>query len=205
MSPPTLPMDVENNIVNLPNTVIHPFGEIQESSSQASSKFTERTPLITPPPTVWTKFNARFRFGKCILVAAGACGIFIVMFIVIGTLGVFKNTRYRAEAGISIGTTKYPGNSSGAWANNDMSGQGDGTYYGKHISSFEDDLLFILYVDPGVGLTACGTQFTSEDYIVAMVTLINRNLLYANILCRMNMILGNLIIQTIVPLVVSVS
>lgn len=23
--------------------------------------------------------------------------------------------------------------------------------------------------DPGVGLTACGTQFTAEDYIVAMV------------------------------------
>lgn len=133
MSTPTLPKDVESNIVHLPNTVIHPFGEMQDSQSQVSSKFTERTPLITPPPTIWTKFNAKFRFGKIILVALGACGIIMVMFIVIATLGVFKNQRYRNEAGISIGTTKYPGDSSGSWANHNMSGQGDGTYYGKKI------------------------------------------------------------------------
>lgn len=130
-APPTLPKDVENNMANLPSTVIHPFGEMQDSSSQASSKFTERTPLITPPPTIWSRFNAKFRFGKWILVTLGAFGIILVMFIVIGTLGVFKNQRYRNEAGISIGTTKYNGESSGSWENKDMSGQGDGTYYGK--------------------------------------------------------------------------
>lgn len=27
----------------------------------------------------------------------------------------------------------------------------------------------MIFTDPGVGLTACGTQFTAEDYIVAMV------------------------------------
>lgn len=150
MSQPTIQNDVESN-ANLPSTTIHPFGVMQDSSSQASSKFTERTPLINPPPTIWTRFNAKFRFGKLILVGLGAFGVILIMFIVIGTLGVFKNQRYRNEAGISIGKPKYPGTSSGAWATNDMNGQGDGTYY-----------------DPGVGLTACGTSFTAEDYIVAM-------------------------------------
>ncbi|CAO0791910.1 unnamed protein product [Mucor circinelloides] len=134
----------------LPNTTIHPFGAMQDSSSDVS-KFTERDPLITPPPTIWTRFNAKFKFGKFILLGAGALGIFTVMLIVLGTLGVFKNKRYRNEVGISIGKSKYKGDSRGSWANNDISGEGDGTYY-----------------DPGVGLTACGTSFTASDYIVAM-------------------------------------
>lgn len=136
---------------NLPNITIHPFGTMQDSSSDVS-KFTERDPLITPPPTIWAKFNGRFKFGKFILLGAGALGIFTVMLIVLGTLGVFKNKRYRNEVGISIGKSKYKGDSRGSWANNDISGEGDGTYY-----------------DPGVGLTACGTSFTASDYIVAMV------------------------------------
>ncbi|KAI9360507.1 hypothetical protein BD770DRAFT_419048 [Pilaira anomala] len=122
-----------------------------DSSSQVSSKFTERDPLITPPPTIWTKFNEKFRFGKIILVVAGVIGVFVVMFIVLGVLDVFHNKRYQSETGISIGKTKFPGDSSGAWETNDMSGKGDGTYY-----------------DPGVGVTACGTYFTAEDNIVAM-------------------------------------
>lgn len=129
MSKTALPdSDVENNIVN---SSIHPFGVMQDSSSEAASKFTEREPLITPPPTIWTKFNAKFRFGKLILLGSGIFGMFVIMFIVIGSLGVFKNTRYRSEAGISIGTSKYPGTSSGDWAAGDKSGSGDGTYYGK--------------------------------------------------------------------------
>ncbi|GAA5804776.1 hypothetical protein EDC94DRAFT_642300 [Helicostylum pulchrum] len=151
MSNSTLQVDVEKSNGTLPDVATHPFGEINDSSSHVSSKFTERDPLITPPPTIWTKFNARFRFGKIILVTAGAIGVFVVMFIVLGVLDVFHNKRYQNEAGISIGKPKYPGGSSGAWETNDMSGQGDGTYY-----------------DPGVGLSACGTQSTAEDNIVAM-------------------------------------
>lgn len=128
MSKTALPADVENSNVN---ATIHRFGVMQDSSSEAASKFTEREPLITPPPTVWTKFNAKHRFGKWILLGCGTFGIFVIMFIVIGSLGVFKNQRYRNEAGISIGTSKYPGTSSGDWASGNMSGSGDGTYYGK--------------------------------------------------------------------------
>ncbi|KAI9486325.1 MAG: RlpA-like double-psi beta-barrel-protein domain-containing protein-containing protein [Benjaminiella poitrasii] len=132
----------------LPNSSIHPFGAMQDNTSQ----MTERDPLIVPPPTIWARFNSKYRFGKQILVASGAMAIFVVMFIVLGTLGVFKNKRYRNEIGISsIGKTKYPGHSSGSWESNTKEGEGDGTYY-----------------DPGVGLTACGTTFTAEDYIVAM-------------------------------------
>ncbi|OBZ88586.1 hypothetical protein A0J61_03365 [Choanephora cucurbitarum] len=129
----------------------HPFTVMEDSNSNVS-KFTERDPLITPPPTIWTKFNDRFKFGKYILLGAGIFSIFLIMFIVLGTLGVFKNQRYRNELGISsIGHTKYPGDSWGEWSEGSKGGKGDGTYY-----------------DPGVGLTACGTSFTATDYIVAM-------------------------------------
>lgn len=130
MSNSTIPRDVERNITDQLSTTTHPFGAMPDSSSQVSSKFTERDPLITPPPTIWTKFNEKFRFGKIILVVAGAIGVFVVMFIVLGVLDVFHNKRYQSETGISIGKTKFPGDSSGAWETNDMSGKGDGTYYG---------------------------------------------------------------------------
>ena len=183
--------DVERH---LPNTTVHPFGAMKED------EVTERTPLITPPPTVWTKFNARFRFGKWILLGLGILGVFLIMFIVIGTLGVFKNQRYRNEAGISIGKPKYPGNSSGAWATNNMSGQGDGTYYGEVVTSLMNiQCIDKPFSDPGVGVTACGTFFTAEDYVVAMVilSLFFKKIKYS-LFDRMNMISVNLIIQTIV-------
>lgn len=115
----------------LPNTTVHPFGTMQDSSSNVS-EFTEREPLITPPPTVWSKFTDKHRFGKMLLLIAGAFGIFVVMFIVLGTLDVFHNNRYRAEVGVSsIGTTEYEGKSAGSWSDGDKNGSGDGTYYGK--------------------------------------------------------------------------
>ncbi|CEP06862.1 hypothetical protein [Parasitella parasitica] len=140
----------DNSNYNLPNTTLHPFGVMKNSSSDVS-RFTERDSLITPPPTIWTRFNVKFKFGKAILLGSGGLGIFTLMLIVLGTLGVFKNKRYRNEVGISIGKSKYKGDSRGSWANNDINGEGDGTYY-----------------DPGVGLTACGTSFTASDYVVAM-------------------------------------
>ncbi|KAG0749647.1 hypothetical protein G6F57_002883 [Rhizopus arrhizus] len=126
----------------------HPFGLMQDEVA------TERDPLIVPPPTVWTNFNEKYRFGKLILVAAGCTGIVVVMLAVLGGLGVYKNVRYRNEAGISsIGKTKYKGDSWGSATSEGftMGGQGDGTYY-----------------DPGVGLTSCGGQFTASDMIVAL-------------------------------------
>jgi hypothetical protein len=136
MSLPVSNQDVTSNDSNLPNSIVHPFGVMQDSSSNVS-KFTERTPLITPPPTIWTKFNARYKLGKYILLAAGMLGILLIMFIVLGTLGVFKNTRYRNEVGVSsIGATKYKGDSRGSWANNDISGEGDGTYYGRQYEIY---------------------------------------------------------------------
>jgi hypothetical protein len=131
MSLPLSNRDLSNNESDLPNSTIHPFGEMQDSSSNVS-QFTEKTPLITPPPTIWTRFNGRYKYGKHILLAAGIQGILLIMFIVIGTLGVFKNKRYRNEVGVtSIGKTKYKGDSRGSWTNGDISGEGDGTYYGK--------------------------------------------------------------------------
>lgn len=131
MSLPFSNQEVNSNASNLPIHTIHPFGVMQDSSSNVS-KFSERTPLTTPPPTIWTKFNARYKFGKYILLAAGILSILLIMFIVIGTLGVFKNKRYQNEAGISIGKSKYEGDSQGSFANHDISGKGDGTYYGKY-------------------------------------------------------------------------
>lgn len=86
------------------------------------------------PNTIWTRFIEKHRFGKEILVGAGMTGVFIIMFIVLGTLGVFKNAEYRGLAGIpSVGTTKYNGDSWGTSTPGhfDMGGKGDGTYYGK--------------------------------------------------------------------------
>ncbi|KAI7900992.1 RlpA-like double-psi beta-barrel-protein domain-containing protein-containing protein [Cokeromyces recurvatus] len=131
---------------------IHPFNVMQENNTIDESKLSERQPLIYPPPTVWTEFNAKYKYGKQILATIGSLGIFSIMFIVLGVLGVYKNQRYRNEIGISsIGKTRYQGKSSGSWETNTKMGEGDGTYY-----------------DPGVGLTACGTIFTAEDNIVAM-------------------------------------
>jgi hypothetical protein len=111
--------------------VIHPFTVMKDNNSEAS-KCTEDGFLITPPPTVWTKFNKTHRNGKLILVLSGSLGMMIIMFIILGSLVVFHNTRYRNEAGISIGKSQYPGTSSGSWADNNKNGSGDGTYYGKH-------------------------------------------------------------------------
>ncbi|KAL1933159.1 hypothetical protein VTP01DRAFT_8837 [Rhizomucor pusillus] len=106
------------------------------------------------PVTIWTRIADRFRFGKLLLVGAGLVGVFAVMFIVLGTLEVFKNRNYRAFLpGASVGQSEYPGDSWGTVSEGhfDLSGKGDGTYY-----------------DPGVGLTSCGTSYTAQDMIVAL-------------------------------------
>ncbi|CEI99522.1 hypothetical protein G6F70_000073 [Rhizopus microsporus] len=129
--------------------VHHPFGIMPDDAV-----VTERDPLIIPPPTVWTRFNEKYRFGKLILVAAGCLGIIIVMLSVLGGLGVYKNTRYRNQVGISsIGKTRYKGDSWGTAKPGEftMGGQGDATYY-----------------DPGVGYTSCGKLFTASDMVVAL-------------------------------------
>lgn len=114
--------------------VHHPFGIMPDDAV-----VTERDPLIIPPPTVWTRFNEKYRFGKLILVAAGCLGIIIVMLSVLGGLGVYKNTRYRNQVGISsIGKTRYKGDSWGTAKPGEftMGGQGDATYYGNFFYIF---------------------------------------------------------------------
>lgn len=119
------------NIISFSDAAIHPFVVMRDNTSDVS-KISEQEPLVTPPPTIWTKFNKKHRHGRLILVSAGLLGMVLIMFIVLGSLGVFHNTRYRNEAGVSsIGRKQYPGTSSGGWANNDKKGSGDGTYYGK--------------------------------------------------------------------------
>ncbi|ORY98030.1 RlpA-like double-psi beta-barrel-protein domain-containing protein-containing protein [Syncephalastrum racemosum] len=108
----------------------------------------------TMPSTIWTRFVDRFRFGKPLLVGAGVAAIVAIMLIVLGTLGIFENRRYRSMLGwTSVGQTKYEGDSWGtATAGQfNLSGKGDGTYY-----------------DPGVGVLACGTRFTAQDMVVAL-------------------------------------
>lgn len=88
------------------------------------------------PVTIWTRIADRFRFGKLLLVGAGLVGVFAVMFIVLGTLEVFKNRNYRAFLpGASVGQSEYPGDSWGTVSEGhfDLSGKGDGTYYGKWV------------------------------------------------------------------------
>ncbi|KAI9014495.1 RlpA-like double-psi beta-barrel-protein domain-containing protein-containing protein [Phycomyces nitens] len=107
-----------------------------------------------PPDTLWTRLINKYRYGRLGLIALGIIGVLVVMFIILGTLDVFKNELYRTRLGLpSIGKTKYKGSSSGTATEGDfnISGQGDGTYY-----------------DPGVGYTACGTQFTAQDYVAAL-------------------------------------
>jgi hypothetical protein len=134
---------------------------------------TPRWLIEEQPDTVWTRFIAKYRFGKAILVASGVTGVFVVMFIVLGALGVFKNAEYRGMAGIpSVGSSKYEGDSWGTATEGhfSMGGKGDGTYYGKH--SIHNNLgfdFFGLDLDPGVGITACGGSFTAQDSIVALV------------------------------------
>ncbi|OAD72253.1 hypothetical protein PHYBLDRAFT_65702 [Phycomyces blakesleeanus NRRL 1555(-)] len=103
-----------------------------------------------PPATLWTRLSNRYRYGRLGLIISGILGVFVVMFIIIGTLGVFKNELYRTRLGLpSVGKTKYKGSSTGTATEGDfnISGEGD---------------------DPGVGITACGTQFTAQDYVVAL-------------------------------------
>ncbi|KAI7860839.1 RlpA-like double-psi beta-barrel-protein domain-containing protein-containing protein [Circinella umbellata] len=106
------------------------------------------------PSTIWTRIADRYRFGKWLVVGAGLFGIFAVMFIVLGTLDVLRNRKYRSELGLgSVGKTKYDGESWGTAAEGhfDMGGKGDGTYY-----------------DPGVGILSCGTSYTAQDMVLAL-------------------------------------
>ncbi|KAI9493637.1 RlpA-like double-psi beta-barrel-protein domain-containing protein-containing protein [Zychaea mexicana] len=105
------------------------------------------------PTTIWTRFVDRYRFGKLILVGAGMFGVIAVMLIVLGTLDVLRNRTYRSTLGISVGGTKYEGDSWGTVSAGhfDMGGKGDGTYY-----------------DPGVGILACGTSYTAQDMVLAL-------------------------------------
>ncbi|CAO3648562.1 unnamed protein product [Cunninghamella echinulata] len=127
---------------------------INTSQTEQASTINDLSQQQQYPNTIWTRFIEKYRLGKGILVGSGMAGVFIIMFIVLGALGVFKNAEYRGLAGIpSVGTTKYEGDSWGTAAEGhfDMGGKGDGTYY-----------------DPGVGTTSCGTSFTAQDSIVAL-------------------------------------
>lgn len=103
-------------------------------------------PLVAAQPvTIWTRIADRFRFGKLLLVGAGLAGVLVVMFIVLDTLEVFENRNYRAllpGAG-SVGQSEYPGDSWGTVSEGhfNLSGKGDGTYYGK-VASCKAQLLF---------------------------------------------------------------
>ncbi|KAI8073845.1 hypothetical protein BC940DRAFT_289345 [Gongronella butleri] len=124
-------------------------------SNSTDEKAAIARPLLSgAPSTIWTRFVDKYRFGRAILVAAGLTGVFVIMFIILGSLGVFKNAEYRGLFGLpSVGSSKYEGDS---WGTSEpghfnMGGKGDGTYY-----------------DPGVGITSCGGQFTAQDDIVAL-------------------------------------
>ncbi|ORX52465.1 hypothetical protein DM01DRAFT_1336837 [Hesseltinella vesiculosa] len=122
-----------------------PFNSIHEAKSSLHD---------IVPSTIWTRFVDKYRFGRLILIAGGIAFEFLVMFVVLGSLGVFQNAEYRSLLGMpSVGSSQNPGNSWGTSSpgNFNMGGEGDGTYY-----------------DPGVGLTSCGGQFTAQDMIVAL-------------------------------------
>ncbi|KAI8344388.1 hypothetical protein BC941DRAFT_447357 [Chlamydoabsidia padenii] len=129
----------------------------QISSQDNNDGITTLTPrwlIEEEPDTIWTRFIVKYRFGKAILVTGGITGVLVIMFIVLGILGVFKNAEYRGMAGIpSVGSSKYDGDSWGTATEGHfaMGGKGDGTYY-----------------DPGVGITSCGGSFTAQDSIVAL-------------------------------------
>ncbi|KAI8138615.1 RlpA-like double-psi beta-barrel-protein domain-containing protein-containing protein [Fennellomyces sp. T-0311] len=111
----------------------------------------ELPPLL--PSTIWTRIVDKYRFGKLMLVGGGLFGIIAVMFIVLGTLDVLRNRTYRSNLGISVGKSKYEGDSWGTATSDkfDMGGKGDGTYY-----------------DPGIGILACGTSYTAQDMVLAL-------------------------------------
>lgn len=110
-------------------------------NSQYASNMANSSPPTTDlwekqdiPNTIWTRFAAKYRFGKALLVTGGMTGVFVIMFIVLGSLNVFTNSTYRGLAGIpSVGSSKYDGDSWGTATEGhfDMGGKGDGTYYGK--------------------------------------------------------------------------
>ncbi|ORZ21566.1 RlpA-like double-psi beta-barrel-protein domain-containing protein-containing protein [Absidia repens] len=139
-------------------------GITQQAVHMADASVSQRhssTPSISDhwekeqvPHTIWTQFIEKYRFGKAILVSGGITGVFVIMFVVLGSLKVFSNSTYRGLAGIpSVGSSKYDGDSWGTATEGhfDMGGKGDGTYY-----------------DPGVGITSCGGSFTAQDMIVAL-------------------------------------
>lgn len=89
------------------------------------------------PSTIWTRIIDRFRYGKLMLVGSGFVGVLAVMFIVLGSLDVFHNNRYRSALGLGPSSgdhSKFEGDSWGSVSADhfDLHGKGDGTYYGKH-------------------------------------------------------------------------
>lgn len=89
------------------------------------------------PSTIWTRIIDRFRYGKLMIVGSGFAGVLAVMFIVLGSLDVFHNNRYRSALGLGPSSgahSKYEGDSWGSVSADhfDLHGKGDGTYYGKN-------------------------------------------------------------------------
>lgn len=117
-------------------------GSVMVKSSHAASVIPASQPYraLEPaePSTIWTRFTHRYRFGKLILAGVGLTGVIAVVLLVLGTLDVFHNPRYQSIIGAgSIGQTKYPGDSWGTVSEGhfNLSGKGDGTYYGKPSST----------------------------------------------------------------------
>ncbi|KAI9318059.1 RlpA-like double-psi beta-barrel-protein domain-containing protein-containing protein [Dichotomocladium elegans] len=156
MSDPNFEYNPRHSQQQYRRSIIAPGAEAiigQTSSIPAIQPYQQLEKNAALPVTIWTRIVDRYRFGKLLLVGSGLFGVIAVMLIVLGTLDVFHNHRYRNTLGVSIGTTKYEGDSWGTVSEDEfnLSGKGDGTYY-----------------DPGIGVLACGTSFTAQDMVVAL-------------------------------------
>jgi hypothetical protein len=86
------------------------------------------------PSTFVTRFLARTKYGLWILIATKILVVLTVTLGVLGGLG-YLSPHFGSDLAVSapsVGATKYPGTSNGTATPGhfDMSGSGDGTYYG---------------------------------------------------------------------------
>jgi hypothetical protein len=90
----------------------------------------------TIPSTFVTRLLARTKYGLWILIATKILVVLVVTLGVLGGLGYLTphSSSDLAVSSPSVGATKYPGTSNGTATPGhfDMSGSGDGTYYGKN-------------------------------------------------------------------------
>jgi hypothetical protein len=87
------------------------------------------------PSNIVTRFLNRHKYGLWLLIGAKIIVILAITLGVLGGLGYLTphvSNSGLAVSGPSVGSTKYPGSSNGTATPGhfDMSGSGDGTYYG---------------------------------------------------------------------------